>query len=421
MLYNAWRTDEISRTRVEGMPDFRYTACEMSGQQVTGVLTASSEQEVVRSLTAKSLYPVQIAPVAGTASRRRTTQRRVPARYLAVFYSQLADLLRAGVPLLRSLELLAKRTTHRPLKLAIEDVQGQVSDGVHLADAMRQNPYAFSELAVSMIRAGEEGGFLEDVLKRISVFAEQQQELRSRVVGASAYPLFLITMGTVIVTAMLVFFVPKFEPIFTRMSSRGELPWATTALMGISGFLQDYGLFLAVALVAALVIVVQYVRTESGRLRFDRLKLSVVGLGPIARNLAIARFCRILGTLLRNGVPILRGLRIAKDATGNRLLSRAVAAAAENVSAGRSLAEPLTASGQFPEEITEMIAVGEEANNLEDVLVDVADSLERQARRQIELFVRLLEPAMLLVIAGLILFVVVGLLLPIFQSSGVLT
>ncbi len=403
------------------MPEYRYTACEMSGQQVTGVLTATSEQEVARSLTAQSLYPVQIDAVDAAAVRRGHAKRRVPARYVAVFYSQLADLLRSGVPLLRSLELLEKRSTHRALKLAVHEVKQQVADGAHLADAMRQQPHAFPELAVSMIRAGEEGGFLEDVLKRIAVFADQQQELKSRVIGASAYPLFLITIGTIIVTAMLIFFVPKFEPIFERMSSRGELPWATQALMGFSSLLHNYGIVVLVILIATVVFAVQYLRTELGRLQFDRLRLSVYGLGPIARSLAIARFCRILGTLLHNGVPILPALRIAKDATGNRLLTRAIAAATENISAGRSLAQPLSESGQFPEEIAEMIAVGEEANNLERVLIDVADNLEQHSRRQIELFVRLLEPLMLLIIAGLILFVVVGLLLPIFQSSGVLT
>ncbi len=403
------------------MPDYRYIACEISGQQVTGVLTAASEQDVVSSLSSQQLFPVQIDAVESAAARRGRSNRRIPARHLAVFYSQLADLLRSGVPLLRSLELLERRTTHKVLKLVIRDVRDQVADGTHLADALRQHPAAFSELAVSMVRAGEEGGFLEDVLKRIAVFSDQQQELKSRVIGASAYPLFLITMGTIIVTAMLVFFVPKFEPIFERMSSRGELPWATTALMGFSSLLQHYGIILLVAIIAAIVFTIPYLRTDAGRLWLDKLRLTIYGLGPIARSLAIARFCRILGTLLHNGVPILRALRIAKDAAGNRVLSQAIAAAAENISAGRSLAQPLAASGQFPEEIAEMIAVGEESNNLEQVLIDIADNLEQHAKRQVELFVRLLEPVMLLIIAGLILFVVVGLLLPIFQSSGVLT
>ena len=167
--------------------------------------------------------------------------------------------------------------------------------------------------------------------------------------------------------------------------------------------------------------------TEEGRLRFDRFRLSgltlggkTFGLGPVVRSLAIARFCRILGTLLHNGVQILQSLRIAKDATGNLVLSQAIAEAADSVSTGKSLAKPLAASGQFPEEVVEMIAVGEEANNLEQVLIDIAENMERNTNRQLELLVRMLEPVMLTLIAGIILFLVIALMLPILQSSGIM-
>ena len=220
---------------------------------------------------------------------------------------------------------------------------------------------------------------------------------------------------------MLVFFVPKFAPIFERISARGELPWATTALLGFSGFLHDYGILLLVLIGVALFVGARYLATEAGRLRLDHLRLSAYGIGPVMQSLAISRFCRILGTLLTNGVPILRALRIAKDATGNRLLSNAIAAGSENIASGASLTEPLAASGYFPEEVVEMIAVGADSNNLEEVLIEIGDNLERDAQLRLELFVRLLEPVMLFLIAGLILFVVAALLLPIFQSSGVLT
>jgi general secretion pathway protein F len=270
-----------------------------------------------------------------------------------------------------------------------------------------------------MVRAGEEGGFLEDVLKQISAFTEHQEELKARVVGAMVYPMFLLAMGGAIVVAMLTFFVPKFAPIFERMSERGSLPWATSALLNVSNSLQGYGLFFGLVIAGGVYFVLQHIKTEEGRMRYDRLRLKTVGVGPIVRSLAIARFCRILGTLLRNGVPILQSLRIAKDATGNRVLSTAIGDAAENVSSGKALAEPLRGSGQFPEEVVEMIAVGEEANNLEQVLIDIADNMERQTNRKLEMFVRLLEPILLLVMAAIILFVVAGLMLPILQSSGV--
>ncbi len=402
------------------MPEFQYTARELTGHEVNGMLTAANEQEVVQSLSARQLFPLQIDLARQSKSEQRSANRRVRPRQVAMVYSQLSDLLSSGVPLLRSLDLLVRQSSHLSLKLVLEDVRDQVADGKHLAESMQRHPKVFNELTVSMVRAGEEGSFLEEVLKRTARFTEHQEELKSRVVGAMAYPVFLLVVGILLVTAMMVFFVPKFTPIFDRLAERDGLPWATTTLMGISGFLADYGLLLLVPLVGGTLLLVRFFRTERGRFLFDRIRLRAAGLGPIVRSLAIARFCRILGTLMRNGVPILQSLRISKDATGNVVLSRAVARAAESVSAGRSLAQPLEACGEFPADVIEMIAVGEESNNLEQVLIDIAENMERRTYRQLELFVRLLEPVMLLIMAAMVLFVVSGLLLPVFQSSGAL-
>jgi general secretion pathway protein F len=402
------------------MPDFQYTARETSGQQTTGVLTASSKQDALNALASQSLFPIRIDLAESTKSEQKFVSKRVSPRHLCVFYTQLADLLRSGVPLLRSLDLLSKQSVNQTLKLVLQDVRGQVADGTHLADSMRPHPKVFTELAVSMIRAGEEGSFMEDVLKRIAIFTEHQQELKNKVVGAMVYPLFLLVMGGLIVSGMLIFFVPKFEPIFERMGERGELPWATTALLSFSHFAQHYWIVGFGGMALGIFLLVQWIKTPEGHLQADKFRLKAPGLGPIVRSLAVARFCRILGTLLRNGVPILQSLRIAKDATGNIVLSEAISTAAENISEGKSLARPLEASGQFPEEVVEMISVGEEANNLEQVLIDVADNMERRTNRLLEMFVRLLEPALLSVMAGIILFVVIALLLPIMQTSTAL-
>ena len=304
--------------------------------------------------------------------------------------------------------------------MVLQEVRDDVANGTRLADALRQHSKVFSELAVSMVRAGEEGSFLEDVLRRIADFTEHQEDLKGKVVGATVYPMFLTVIGGGILTIMMVWFVPKFEPVFQRLEARGELPWATTAVVTISDTLANYGLVVVGLLAAAGLFAVQYFNSDDGRMVLDRAKLSVPGAGRIYRSLAIARFCRILGTLLSNGVPILNSLRISKDATGNKVLSNAINDASDFISAGKSLAEPLRASGEFPEEAVEIISVAEEANNLEKVLVDIAESMERRTYRYLELFVRLLEPAMLLVMAMLILFVMLGLLLPVLQSSNVL-
>jgi general secretion pathway protein F/type IV pilus assembly protein PilC len=403
------------------MPEFQYIAKELSGREVVGVLTASSELEAVNSLSVKSLFPTRITLADGAARRQAAVGKRVRARHTALIYSQLADLLASGVPLLKSLEILEQQSSRPAITGVLADVREQVAEGTRLADAMRRHPNVFNELALSMVRAGEEGGFLEDALKRVAIFTEHSEDLKNRVVGAMAYPLFLMGACLVIVTGILIFLVPQFVPVFERLRERGELPLPTILLLSGSDFLQAYGLWLLAAVVAGAFWVFRYVQTEEGRLQVDQWRLRLKGLGPIVRNLAIARFCRILGTLLRNGVPILQSLRIAKDATGNRVLSAAIGTAAENISAGKSLARPLGASGHFPREVVEMIAVGEEANNLEQVLLNIADNMELRTYRDLDLFVKLLEPMMLLVMGVVILFIMVALLLPVFMSAGALS
>ncbi len=402
------------------MPEFQYIAKELSGREVTGVLTAGSEQEAINSLSVKALFPTRIALAEAEVRQKAAAGKRVAARHVAGIYSQLGDLLASGVPLLRSLEILEQQSSKPAVTGVLQDVRQQVAEGTRLADAMRRHPKVFNELSISIVRAGEEGGFLEEALKRVSIFTEHAEDLKNRVVGAMAYPLFLTGACILIVAGILTFLVPKFAPIFERLRERGELPMATVLLLSGSDFLQQYGIWLLAGLVAVTVWAWKFMKTDEGRLLIDGWRLKIKGLGPIVRNLAIARFCRILGTLLRNGVPILQSLRIAKDATGNRVLSAAIGTAAENISAGKSLARPLGGSGHFPREVVERIAVGEEANNLEQVLLNIADNMELRTYRDLDLFVKLLEPVMLLVMGVVILFIMIALLLPVMNSAGAL-
>jgi general secretion pathway protein F/type IV pilus assembly protein PilC len=282
---------------------------------------------------------------------------------------------------------------------------------------MAQHPRAFGEMAISMVRAGGEGGFLEDALLRVAQFTEQQEDLKGRVVGAMAYPMFLATVGSLVVTVLVVFFVPKFESLFSRLRERGELPAVTDWLLWTSRMLGQWGIFILAALAAGAWLVRARLITAEGKLLRDKLKLQVPLLGKIFLSLAVARFCRVLGTLLRNGVPILRSLEISSTAAGNRVLSAAIHDAAENISAGESLARPLAECGHFPPTVVEMIAVAEESNSLETVLTEIADSLERHTWRQLDLLVRLAEPMMLLILAAVVLVVVIALLLPVLKMS----
>jgi general secretion pathway protein F/type IV pilus assembly protein PilC len=399
------------------VPEFTYDALATTGQRSKGTLTAGSEREVMNMLDARGLFPVTITPVKAAGGGHRWG-RRIRARYMATFYAQLADLLHSGVPLLRSLDILERQSTQPALSEVLREVRARVADGTSLGDAMAQHPRAFNELAVSMVRAGQEGGFLEDVLKRVSDFTEHQEDLKSKVVGAMAYPIFLAVVGFIILNVLIIFFVPRFEPIFKKLEEKGDLPTITKMLMATSHVLQRQGLWVAAGVVGLIYVFRRWAAGERGRLRVDGWRLRMPGAGTIYLHLALSRFTRILGTLLHNGIPILQALRIAKDSTGNKVLTQAIEKSAENIKAGDSLATPLAASKHFPRDVVEMISVGEESNNLETVLVGISESLEKRTTRQLDLFVRLLEPMMLLVMAGITLIVVAGLLLPVFKMSS---
>jgi type II secretory pathway component PulF len=399
------------------MPDFAYIARDNTGRKVSGTISAPNRRDVLSSLDQQSLFPVEVQEADVGSMMRAVRGRKVKAQLMAVTYAQLADLLRSGVPLLRSLEVIKNQTSHPSLKEVLEQVHASVEEGTTLADAMQAQPRAFSEMAISMVRAGGEGGFLEDALARVAQFTEQQQELKARTQGALAYPVFLAVVGVTVVTVLIVFFVPKFKDLFQRLEERGELPGITTFLLGTSELLAKWGWLVVIVLVAAGLYARNLLATEDGRLWSDRLKIRLPVIGSVFLSLAVARFCRVLGTLLHNGVPILRSLEISSEAAGNRILSAAINEAGENLSAGQALAKPLAASGYFPPEVVEMIAVAEESNTLETVLTNISDSLERRTFRRLDLLVRLIEPMMLLLLAGAVLVVVIALLLPVLKMS----
>ncbi len=304
------------------------------------------------------------------------------------------------------------------MKAILGEIHRRVEDGSTLADAMARFQPVFGEMAVSMVRAGGEGGFLEEALARVAEFTETQDDLKKRTVGAVAYPAFLAVVGTIIVIVLVVFFVPKFADLFARLRERGELPAADRVGCWPSATGCGAGACCCWRpLVGGVWWLRRWLRTDAGRWWRDRIVIRLPLAGPVFLGLAVARFCRVLGTLLHNGVPILRSLQISRDATGNRVLAAAIGEATENISAGQPLAGPLAASGQFPPVVVEMIAVAEQANNLENVLLTVADSLERRTWRRLDLTVRLLEPIMLLLLAGVILVLVIALLLPIIKMS----
>jgi type II secretory pathway component PulF len=387
----------------------------MTGQRVEGVLSAGTQREALLALSGKDLFPVQVKASGGKVSQAGALKVRPQA--MSQFYVQMAALLRSGVPLLRSLEVLGRQSTNPTLKKIVDDLHARITEGDSLAEAMSRHPRAFNDLSRSIIRAGGEGGFLEEALERVAKFTDQQAELKGRVMGAMAYPIFLAVFGVTIVTVLVIFFVPKFEDLFARLRAKGELPVLTDWLLWVSDSIHAYGLLIAVVAAGLVLLIRNQLQTEQGKWWLDRVRLKIPQAGTIYQNLAVSRFCRVLGTLLAGGVPIVRSLKISSDSTGNRVLSAAINEAADNITAGESLATPLGASGHFPPNVVEMVAVAEQSNTLETVLTNIADSLEKETWRRLDLFVRLLEPVLLLVLASAVLVIVVALMLPMLKSA----
>jgi len=401
------------------MTMFSYVARDLKGNRVAGTIDAGNQRDATSQLSAKSLFPIEVKLIDTQSTFAAMTKRtrRVKGQTMATFYSQLASLLRSGVPMIRAITVLSQQSGEPTLSEVLVEIRGRVEDGEALGQAMSRYPRVFSDMAINMTRAGAEGGFLEDALDRVGTFTELQEDLKGRTISALAYPVFLFGVGSIVITILLVFFVPKFDVLFDRLREKDQMPWITDALLSFSRFLQGYGWLALLGIIVAFALFRVRLQSEEGKDWADRIKLKIPVLGPILMNLAVARFCRVLGTLLSNGVPILKSLEISRTATGNRLLSRSISDASENIRAGDTLASPLRTSGHFPLTVVEMISVAEESNSLDSVLPAIADSLEKRTFRRLDLFVRLLEPVMLLVMAMLVMMVVLALLVPVIRSS----
>jgi len=398
------------------MPEFAFSARNLKGEDVSGLISAETKRDVLTLLKERALFPLSVDEAAKSAFSI-SLRRGIKAELLANTLTQLADLLRNGVPLLRAIEVLSAQSTHPQLSEVLLDLRRRISDGEQLNDAMAAHRDVFSELTINIVRAGTEGAFLEESLEQTAAFLERQEELRSRVRSAMAYPAFLAAAGSIVTVVLIVFFVPKFAELFAQLEQAGTLPGPTIALLFLSDFLGRFGLLVAVGLVGAIYGVRRWMQSEPGKLLIDRWKIRIPVFGSIFLNGAVSRFCRILGTLLHNGVPLLKSLAISSESTGNMVLATAVSESAENVTSGETLSGPLAACGLIPPNVMAMITVAEESNNLEAVLTNIADGLDRKIGRQLDTMVRLIEPALLLVMGSAVLFVIVALLLPVFEMS----
>lgn len=401
------------------MPQFVYQARDNQSLPIHGRLEAESEHAALTTLTRQGYFPVSIREDLATASRAARPlwagRRRVPVRVLGIFTRQLADLIGAGLPLLSALNLLSQQTTHPLLRATLVELIDHVRGGASLSDAMEQHLAVFASLYVNMVRAGELGGALEGVLNRLADFAEAQDELRVKVQMALVYPVIIVTFGILVVVGLLTFVVPKLIALYEELGQ--QLPLPTRMLLAISHAVLAYGWALAVAAVGGVFWVQRLRRTSYGRLWAAQHLHQLPIVGALLQQVEIARMARSLGMLIGNGAPLLESLEVVTRSSGSAMLQRELEAVHQAVAGGSSLAQAMRQGTYILPDVTSMIAVGEESGSLETALAKVAVANEKQADRTTRLFTTLLEPALILAVGVVVGFIVMAMLLPIFQVS----
>jgi len=401
------------------MARFRYEALDRGGKAITGEIAAEDADEVKRRLRDMGYFPSRISEAAQfrVAQPGQTGSRRgINTSDIVVMTRQLADMVAASLPMFRSLTVLHEQASKPALKQLIETIRTDVQEGRPLSEALARHPRHFPDLYVNMVRAGETSGHLDAVLLRLADFLEKSQRHRSQVISALLYPAVLITVAIGAVTFVLGFLMPKLAALFQELEQ--TLPLITQALLAIAGLLNKAWWMLAAAVVAVVLGLRWYAHTERGRERLDELLLRLPLLGGIWHKMAVSRLARTFGTMLGGGVPILTALEISGNAIANRPLMRAAEAVREEVRQGAPLAAALERSTVFPPLLIHMAAVGEETGQLPQMMGRVADSLDFEVDNTLSRLTTLLEPIVILVMGVIVGFIVLAVLLPIFQINA---
>jgi type II secretory pathway component PulF len=396
-----------------------YQAVDVDGAPVTGTLIADSRPAAIAQIADRALHPVSVDEWDADAPARSRTGGRVTQGSVDSFTRELANLLSAGVPLSRALHLLAQEASHSAARQRWAAIREDVVGGMPLADALARWPSTFPAVYVAMVRAGEAGGFVDKVLGQIADFRGRERDLTGRVKAALVYPAVLATLAVAVMTFLLTYFIPRFSAVFAEFG--GALPLLTRAIVRASRLVVDHGVVLLIAVVLIVLVVKRALASESGKRFFERVTLRIPGLGDVIARFALVRFCRMLGTLLGAGVPLIAALKASKEAIGNQTLTDAALAAVEAVQRGAPLGRSLAACpALFPPSVVEMVAVGEETGRLDQELVRLGETYEADLDRRLRMLVALAEPLMLFVMAALIGTVVIGMLLPIFTLQDLI-
>ncbi|WP_028583019.1 type II secretion system inner membrane protein GspF [Desulfogranum mediterraneum] len=404
------------------MPVYEFTALDGSGKKIKGILDGDSESAVRQKIRSQGNYPVEIRETSSRTKKEKKGSllsiqlgRRVAPQEIHVVTRQLATLLGAGIPLVQSLDGLIEQTANPVLKKIIAQIKDAVNEGNSLTVALEEHPRLFSKIYVNMVRAGEASGSLDVVLERLAEFGENQQALRSRIKAALLYPLFMALVGTVVLVLLITFIVPSITGVFE--GTQQALPVPTLLLIGLSTLLQQFWWLLLLILALSSLGLSYGLSTSRGKKLLDRAKLALPGLRSLNTKIAAARFGRTLASLLAAGVPLTASLEIVKNIINNTILEEIINQACAELEKGRSLSQFLRDSPYFPPMLVQMIAVGEQSGALEKMLEKAADSYEKEVEAAILALTSMIEPVMILVMGVAVSFIVISILLPIFEMN----
>jgi len=401
------------------MVEFSYTVRDNQGRMIDATAQADSLAILRARLISRGLEVVEIQEknraLAVTAYLQGALDalERVQLRDLVIFSRQFAAMVSAGVAMLRTLTIIVDQCQNKKMRATLDDVRKSVESGLSLSDALAKHPQVFDKLYVSMVRAGEAGGILAEVLKRLADFLESRQKLETKVRSAMVYPTAVLFVAIGVFWAMLTFILPIFQGLFKNIG--GDLPAYTQFLVMLSEYMRSIwmGLFM-IALAVGVWMLRRYYKTEVGRLAIDGVLLSMPLFGDLIKKVAIARFSRTFGTLIRAGVPMLTALDVVKDTADNAVIAKAVDKVYTEVRQGGTISKPMSKTSIFPAMVTQMVAVGEETGKLDDMLSKVADFYDMEVENAVEALTSMLEPIMVVGIGGIVGSVVIGMYLPIF-------
>jgi general secretion pathway protein F len=401
------------------MPEFSYRAVKNSGELVQGTLVAETEPDLLAQLHRMGCMPIHVSAKDASMGARwsRLTGRGASSADRLIFARQLATLVRAGIPLDRSLSLCRDLAEKPALRTVIDSTLNQLRSGQSLAHSLASNQRFFPPLYAAMVRAGEASGTLPAVLDRLVEFEEFSAELRGYLISALIYPMVLLTVGGVAIAFLLGFVVPRFAQIFEEAGK--ELPLPTQILMDVSQAFRDYGWLAALIIIAAALLVGRWVRTESGRLRWDQWRLKAPLLGDVSLKLEIARFAKTMGTLLTQAVPIISALRLTREVLSNRHVAAAVEPLIQGVKRGQGLASPLAQTGLFPALAVQLMTLGEQTGKMDSMLLELAAIYDREVRVATKRLVALVEPAVILAMGLVVGTIVISTLLAIVSINEV--